>query len=477
MKNSHRFYVHGKWVEPVGSGSIAVVNPSTEKEIGQISVGTSADVDLAVAAARDALESFSQTSREERIALLERIMLEYKKRWDEMALCISQEMGAPIGLAKTGQAGAGYQHFASALNVLKSFEFEQDRGNSKIIREPIGVCGLITPWNWPIHQIASKVAPALACGCTMVLKPSEMAPFNAMIFAEVLDAAELPPGVFNLVNGDGPTTGEAMSSHPGIDMMSFTGSTRAGVSVARASADSVKRVVQELGGKSPNILLDDADFEETVMRDVTRMMINAGQSCNAPSRMLVPAARLDEVKSIAAKAVESIVTGDPQDEATTLGPVVSESQWNRVQRYIEVGIEEGCETVTGGTGRPQGYETGYFVKPTVFVGCHNKCTIATEEIFGPVLCILTYTDIDNAVEIANDTNYGLSAYVASSDVQRATAVARRLRAGNVHINGKWGSEPMPFGGYKQSGNGREGGAFGFEDYLEMKAVIGCNASP
>ncbi len=477
MKNSLRFYINGEWIDPVSSDTLAVINPATEQEIGRIVVGSSADVDRAVAAARGAFEDFSQTSLEERIAILERILVEYKKRWDDMAQCISNEMGAPIGLAKTGQAGAGYQHFASALNALKSFEFETDLGNSKIVREPIGVCGLITPWNWPIHQIASKVAPALACGCTMILKPSEVAPFNAMILAEIIDAADLPAGVFNLVNGDGPTTGEAMSSHPDIDMMSFTGSTRAGTSVARAAADSVKRVVQELGGKSPNIILDDADFEDTVTRDVTRMMINAGQSCNAPSRMLVPVDRLDDVKRIAAKAVDAIITGDPQDEATTLGPVVSQLQWNRIQRFIEAGIEEGCELIAGGTGRPDGHETGYFVKPTIFVGRDNKSAIATEEIFGPVLCILTYRDLEDAVEIANDTNYGLSAYVSSNDIQRATAIARRLRAGNVHINGQWGSEPMPFGGYKQSGNGREGGVFGFEDYLEVKAVIGCNPSP
>ena len=475
MQNALKFYINGQWVDPITPNAFDVINPATEQAIGQISLGSAADVDRAVVAARQAFKDYSQTSREERISYLEKILAGYKKRWDELALCMSQEMGAPLAFANRSQTGAGYADMSAVLEALKTYEFEKKLGNSQIIHEAIGVCGLITPWNWPMNQIVLKVAPALACGCTMVLKPSEIAPLNAIIFAEIIDEAGLPAGVFNLVNGDGPGVGEAMSAHPDIDMMSFTGSTRAGRAVAHGSAESVKRVAQELGGKSPNIILDDADFEAAITRDVLVMMSNTGQSCNAPSRMLVPANRLDDVREIAIRAAQSIVVGDPQDSNTTMGPLVSELQWNKVQGLINKGIEEGCQVIIGGPGKPEGLETGYYARPTIFADVSNDKSIAVEEIFGPVFAILTYDDLDQAIEIANDTDYGLSAYVSSTDIDRANTVARRLRAGNVHINGKWGTEPTPFGGYKQSGNGREGGVFGFEDFLEIKAVMGFYA--
>lgn len=472
MNNALKFYINGEWVDPVTPQVCDVINPATEQSMGQISLGSSADVDRAVAAARDAFESYSRTSREQRISYLEKILQGFKERWDEFAQVISLEMGAPMNFAKSSQTGAGYVHIKYVLEALRKYEFEYQLGNSMIIHEPIGVCGLITPWNWPINQVVLKVAPALACGCSMVLKPSEIAPFDAMILAEIIDEAGVPAGVFNLVNGEGPVVGEAMSAHPDIDLMSFTGSTRAGTAVARASANTVKRVAQELGGKSPYIILDDADLEEAVTWGVLEMMSNTGQSCNAPSRMLVPAASLDEVEAIAIKAAQSIVVGDPGDGHTSMGPLVSESQWVKVQGLINKGLEEGCKVIVGGPGKPAGLENGYYARPTIFTGVSNDRTIAKEEIFGPVLTILTYQDPEEAIRIANDTLYGLSAYVASGDSDRANSVARSLRAGNVHINGEWGDEPTPFGGYKQSGNGREVGEFGFADFLEIKAVIG-----
>ncbi len=467
-----QFYIDGEWVEPLGSGVLDVINPATEQPMGRISLGNSADVDRAVAAARKAFEAFSHSSVEERIGLLEKILAIYKRRWQDIAELIRLEMGAPVNLARGSQTASGYAVFESALQALKAFEFEYRLGNTRVLLEPIGVCGLITPWNWPINQVAHKVSTALACSCTMVLKPSEIAPFDAMVLAEIMHEAGVPAGVFNLVNGDGPSVGQAMSAHPGIDMMSFTGSTRAGTAVARAAAASVKRVAQELGGKSPNIILDDADLETAVTSGVLELMSNTGQSCNAPSRMLVPASLLEDVEAIAVRAVESIVVGDPRDETTTMGPLVSQLQWDKVQNLIHAGIKEGCELIAGGPGRPAGLETGYYARPTIFSRVHNDNTIAVEEIFGPVLAILTYRDVDEAVSIANDTLYGLSAYVASSDLDRAKSVARRLRAGNVHINGQWGDRTTPFGGYKQSGNGREGGVFGFPDFLEIKAIMG-----
>jgi aldehyde dehydrogenase (NAD+) len=400
----------------------------------------------------------------------------YAERHDEIAETISREMGAPITLARAAQAAAGPRHLGLALDVLRTFDFEEMRGATRILREPVGVCGLITPWNWPMNQVMAKVAPALAAGCTVVLKPSEVAPLNALLLAEVLDAAGVPAGVFNLVNGDGPTVGQAIAAHPDVDMVSFTGSTRAGIEVARAAAPTVKRVTQELGGKSPNVLLDDADLERAVTGGMLTCARNAGQSCNAPTRMLVPAARHDEAVAIARATAERLVVGHPGDEATQLGPVASEAQWCKVQALIERGIEEGATLATGGPGRPEGLERGYYVRPTVFGHVRNDMTIAREEIFGPVLSILPYADEDEAVAIANDTEYGLAGYVTSGDLERARRVARRIRAGQVYLNGSTPDFSAPFGGYKRSGNGREWGRAGFEEYLETKAVAGWEPS-
>jgi aldehyde dehydrogenase (NAD+) len=452
-----------------------VINPATEEPICAIALGNSADVDRAVAAAKAAFETFSQTTREERIALLEKIIECYKARMGDIAAAVSQEMGAPVGLANAAQAPAGLGHLMYTLNALKEFSFEQMVAGNKIVREPIGVCGLITPWNWPLNQIAAKVGPAIAAGCTMVLKPTEIAPINALIFAEVMHEAGVPAGVFNLVNGTGPDVGVAMSSHPDIDMMSFTGSTRAGISVAQEAAKTVKRVTQELGGKSPNIILDDADFAAAVSRDMAGMCMNTGQSCNAPTRMLVPEARMDEAAAIAKATAEAIVVGDPSDAGTQVGPLVSQMQFDKVQALIQKGIDEGAKLETGGVGRPEGMNRGYFVKPTVFSHVTNDMTIAQEEIFGPVLSLIGYKDEEDAVRIANDTVYGLSAYISGS-AERAKAVASKLRAGNVHLNGAGVNPGAPFGGYKQSGNGREFSVWGLEEFLETKAVIGFDAA-
>ena len=476
MSNRQKFYINGEWVEPSTSATLAVINPATEEPIDAIALGGPADVDKAVAAAKAAFETFSQTTREERVALLERIIATYSGRMGEVAQVISQEMGAPLPLANAAQAPAGLGHFMTTLEVLKTFEFEEDIGTSHVVREPAGVCGFITPWNWPINQIACKVAPALAAGCTMVLKPSEVAPFNAILFAEILDEAGVPAGVFNLVNGDGPTVGTALSSHPDVDMMSFTGSTRAGIEVARNAAPTVKRVAQELGGKSANIILDDADFQAAISRDVFGMCMNSGQSCNAPTRMLVPNARMDEAAAIAKAAAENVRVGAPDADGTTIGPVVSEVQFNKIQALIEKGIEEGAKLETGGPGRPDGLNQGYYVRPTVFSHVTNDMTIAREEIFGPVLSLIGYDDDEDAVRIANDTVYGLSGYISSGDPERAKAIARRIRSGNVHLNGAPVDNKAPFGGYKQSGNGREWGSHGFEEFLEVKAIMGYNAA-
>ncbi|MYH14437.1 MAG: aldehyde dehydrogenase family protein [Gammaproteobacteria bacterium] len=476
MSNRQKFYINGEWVEPSTSATLEVINPATEEPIDTIALGGSADVDKAVAAAKAAFETFSQTSREERVALLEQIIATYSARMGDVAQVISQEMGAPLPLANAAQAPAGLGHFMTTLEVLKTFEFEEDIGTSHVVREPAGVCGFITPWNWPINQIACKVAPALAAGCTMVLKPSEVAPFNAILFAEILDEAGVPAGVFNLVNGDGPTVGVALSSHPDVDMMSFTGSTRAGIEVARNAAPTVKRVAQELGGKSANIILDDADFQAAISRDVFGMCMNSGQSCNAPTRMLVPNARMDEAAAIAKAAAENVKVGAPDADGTTIGPVVSEVQFNKIQGLIEKGIEEGAKLETGGPGRPDGMNQGYYVRPTVFSHVTNDMTIAREEIFGPVLSLIGYEDDEDAVRIANDTVYGLSGYISSGDPERAKAIARRIRSGNVHLNGAPVDNKAPFGGYKQSGNGREWGTHGFEEFLEVKAIMGYNAA-
>lgn len=472
MRESLQFYINGQWVDPVQPKTLDVINPATEEAVGRISLGSAADVDKAVAAARAAFETYGRTSREERIALLERIIAVYQARIDEMAETISLEMGAPMWLAKAAQAPAALAHLMQALEILKSYEFVQNRGSTRILHEPIGVCGFITPWNWPVNQIACKVAPALAAGCTMVLKPTEIAPLNGILFAEILHEAGVPPGVFNLINGDGPTVGAAISSHPGIDMVSFTGSTRAGTQVAKAAADTVKRVAQELGGKSPNIILDDADLKRAVEGGVRSCFTNSGQSCNAPTRMLVPRSRHAEAVAIAKAAAEAVKVGDPRTDGTTIGPVVSETQFEKIQRLIQAGIKEGAELVTGGPGRPEGLQRGYYVRPTVFANVRNDMTVAREEIFGPVLCILPYENEEDAIRIANDTVYGLSGYVSSGDPERALRVASRLRAGNVHLNGAGPDFTAPFGGYKQSGNGREWGPYGFEEFLEVKAVMG-----
>jgi aldehyde dehydrogenase (NAD+) len=472
MRECHDFYIDGRWVAPKRPKTLPVLDPATEEPIGSISLGSKDDVDDAVAAARRAFPAYARTTREERLALLGRVMEVYQKHYDEMAETISREMGAPLWLSKAAQAAAPLAHLGTIIEVLKAYQFDRERGTTLMRREPIGVCGLITPWNWPVNQIACKVLPALAAGCTMVLKPSEVAPLNAVIWTQILHEAGVPAGVFNLVNGDGPTVGEALASHPGIDMMSFTGSTRAGVAVAIASAPSVKRVAQELGGKSPNIVLDDADLEAAVSRGVQSCFTNSGQSCNAPTRMLVSRARHDKALQIAKAAAEAMRVGDPFTDGTMLGPVVSAPQFDKIQRLIQAGIDEGATVVTGGVGRPDGFARGYYVRPTVFGGVSNDMTIAREEIFGPVLSILPYEGEEQAVAIANDTPYGLSAYVQSGDLEHARRVALQLRAGNVHLNGAGPDFHASFGGYKQSGNGREWGEAGFEEFLELKAVLG-----
>jgi acyl-CoA reductase-like NAD-dependent aldehyde dehydrogenase len=478
MRDYRQFYIDGAWVGPASGRSFEVINPATEAVSGVISLGDRADVDRAVAAARRAFDSYSRTGREERIALLQKIIEVYSRRMDDLAQAITEEMGAPLAtVSRPMQAPAGLGHFKVAMGVLKDFEFEKSQGATRIVREPVGVVGMITPWNWPANQIACKVAPALAAGCTMVLKPSEMAPLSAHVIAEILHEAGVPKGVFNLVDGDGPTVGAALSSHPGIDMMSFTGSTRAGIQVDKAAADTVKKVALELGGKSPNIVLDDADFRKAVGHGVAAMMLNTGQSCNAPSRMLVPSLRIGEVEDIATAAVAKVKVGDPLDPASTMGPQASGAQWRRVQALIEIGLKEGARLISGGPGRPEGMRGGFYTRPTIFSRVTNNMTIAREEIFGPVLCILPYTDEEEAIRIANDTPYGLSGYVSSGDLDHARAVARRIRAGNVHLNGQNLDIAAPFGGYKQSGLGREWGAFGLEEYLEVKAVMGFGDMP
>jgi aldehyde dehydrogenase (NAD+) len=470
MREYLKFYIDGRWVDPLAPNAFDVENPATEQVAGKISLGSAADVDAAVSAARRAFASWSQTSREQRLELLEAILAEYQNRLGDLAEAVTEEMGAPPSLAAGPQAQLGLGHLVTAIDVLKNFPFEEQHGATLIAKEPIGVCGLITPWNWPLNQIAVKVYPALATGCTMVLKPSEVAPFSAQIFTEVLDAAGVPAGVFNVVNGDGPGVGVALASHPGVDMVSFTGSTRAGVEVATNAAPTVKRVTQELGGKSPNVVLDDAGFADAVRAGVANMMPNSGQSCNAPSRMLVPKTRMDEAITIAREVAEQVNVGS-SDDARAIGPVASRTQFDKVQGLIQRGIDEGATVVAGGPGRPAGLDKGYYVKPTVFANVTNDMTIAREEIFGPVLCILAYDDIDQAVEIANDTDYGLAGYVSGADLETARAVARRIRAGWVTINHAFDMNSA-FGGYKHSGNGREWSEFGFHEYLEVKSTLG-----
>jgi len=471
MRDYMKFYINGAWVDPTTPRKLAVINPATEEVCGHVSNGSAADVDKAVAAARAAFETFSRTSREERIDLLERILAEYQKRFGDIAQAITEEMGAPASLAQRAQAPIGLGHISTGIAVLKSFQFEEDRGPTRIVKEPIGVCGMITPWNWPINQIACKVVPALATGCAMVLKPSEESPFSAYIWTEILHAAGVPAGVFNMINGTGADVGAAIASHPGIDMVSFTGSTRAGIEVAKAAAPTVKRVAQELGGKSPNIILEDADLPSAVGGGVKHVMNNSGQSCNAPTRMLVPTAKMDEVIVIAKAAAESTTVGDPNGNAQ-MGPVVNKTQWEKIQRLIQAGIDEGATLVTGGVGRPEGLDKGFYVKPTVFANVTNEMTVAKEEIFGPVVSILGYETVDEAVQVGNDTEYGLAAYVSGKDMSKIRDVASKLRAGQVSINGGGGDMMAPFGGYKMSGNGREWGDYGFSEFLEIKAVLG-----
>ena len=469
----NKFFINGKWIEPTGRSTLDVINPATEKAFATISLGNADDVDSAAKAAKSAFDSWSNSSIEERKEIISNIVGGLKSRSDEMATAISSEMGAPMGLSKTAQVGSGLGHFMNVLSILENFEFEEIRGTTKIVKEPAGVCGFITPWNWPLNQIACKVAPAIAAGCTMVLKPSEIAPISAYILTEIIAESGLPAGVFNLVNGDGLTVGAAISGHPDIDLVSFTGSTRAGREVAKAAADGIKRVTQELGGKSANIILNDVpDFARAVSGGVAGCFGNSGQSCNAPTRMLVPQSRMEEAINAAKAAAAKSVVGDPSAESTRMGPVVSEIQFNKIQTLIQKGIDEGADLITGGPSRPEGLEEGYFVRPTIFANVSNDMTIAREEIFGPVLSIIGYKDDDDAVSIANDTDYGLSGYV-SGEPEHAQAIARKLRTGNVHINGAGPDFSAPFGGYKQSGNGREWGIEGFEEFLETKAMMGA----
>jgi aldehyde dehydrogenase (NAD+) len=472
MKDCRKFYIDGKWVDPAEVHDFAVINPANEEPIATISLGNAADVDRAVAAAKRAFESYSEASLDERLGLLRRIIEVYQAKMEEMAETISREMGASISLSRKAQAPAGLAHLSEIVKVLGHFKFEEFKGSTLMRKEPIGVCGLITPWNWPMNQIVCKVAPALAAGCTMVLKPSEVAPLSAYLFTQILHEAAVPPGVFNMVNGDGPTVGAAISSHPDVAMVSFTGSTRAGVAVAVAAAPTVKRVTQELGGKSANILLDDADFQNAVPQGVQECFRNAGQSCNAPTRMLVPRSKMVEAVVAAKRSAEATKVGDPFTDGTSIGPLASKSQFDNVQRLINEGVQEGAKLVAGGPGRPDSFTKGYFVKPTVFADVRNDMTIAREEIFGPVLSIIPYENEDDAVRIANDTPYGLSGFVTSGDVERARRVAKRIRSGNVHVNGARVDFGGCFGGFKQSGNGREWGETGLEEFLELKAILG-----
>jgi aldehyde dehydrogenase (NAD+) len=475
MSHALQFYIGGEWVAPAGHARLPVIDPSTEEAFAEIAMGTPADVDRAVAAARRAFASFSVTTPDERLALIRKILEAYGERYDEMAQIISREIGAPRALAQGWQAGLGTRHLKELIRTCEAFTWQRSKGTTLITHEPIGVVALITPWNWPINQIVCKVAPAIAAGCTMVLKPSEVSPLNALLFAEILDAAGVPPGVFNLVNGDGPTVGAALCSHPDVDMVSFTGSTRAGIQIATLAAPTVKRVHQELGGKSANLILVDADLDAAVTAGVNACFGNSGQSCNAPTRMFVPAARHEEAVAIARRAAEAHVVGPADAPGITLGPVVSELQFERIQRLIQTGVDEGARVVTGGPGRPEGLTRGYFVRPTVFAEVTPDMTIARDEIFGPVLAILPYRDEEDAIAMANDSVFGLAAYVQSGDLEHARRVAFRLRAGSVHLNYPAWDAGAPFGGYKQSGNGREYGEWGLEAFLEVKGIVGYGA--
>ena len=470
MNNELKFYINGLWVDSNSVEQIEVLNPATEEILGKITAGTKEDVDIAVEAAIHAFQTYSNFSREQKIAIFESIIKEYEARLPEMAEVISDEMGAPMWLSNVAQAASGLGHFKTTLNYLKSFEFEKDDDGFTLRKEPIGVVGMITPWNWPINQVSTKVASALAAGCTMVLKPSEISPFCAMLLAEILDSSSLPKGVFNLVNGYGPIVGAALSEHRSIDMMSFTGSTRAGIAVAQASAKNVKRVSQELGGKSANIILDDANIEKAVAAGVSHCFLNSGQSCNAPTRMLVSEKNYDIAVSVAKEVAEKTIVGDPKNENTRIGPISNKTQYEKIIRLIQIGIDEGALLVTGGAERPDNLDKGYYVRPTVFANVTNDMTIAKEEIFGPVICLIKYSSEEEAIEIANDTEYGLAGYV-QGEISHATEVARKIRAGQITINGGNRENAAPFGGYKMSGNGREHGRIGLEEFLETKAII------
>ncbi|MDY0831380.1 aldehyde dehydrogenase family protein [Pseudomonas sp. SED1] len=469
---SEQFYIDGRWVSPVIAASLPVVNPATEEVVAQVASGSAEDVDRAVAAARAAFAGWSATPAASRALVLGRIHELILERKEQLAQALSLEMGAAIGFARAMQVPLAAEHVRVARDLLTRYRFQTVEGGTAIQREPIGVCGLITPWNWPLYQITAKVAPAIAAGCTVVLKPSELSPLSALLFAQLVHDAGLPPGVFNLVNGSGAQVGAAMAAHPDIDMISITGSNRAGALVAQAAAPTVKRVTQELGGKSPNVLLPDADFAKAVPLGVMSAFRNVGQSCSAPTRMIVPKNRLAEVEALAAATANALIVGDPQSEDTQLGPIANEAQFNRVQAMIQAGLDEGAKLVCGGPGRVLGFDKGFYTRPTVFSEVNSAMRIAQEEIFGPVLCIIAYETVDEAVAIANDTVYGLGAHVQGHDLTQARAVASRIRAGQVHLNYPAWNPMAPFGGYKRSGNGREYGVQGFEEYLETKAIIG-----
>ena len=469
--NLTKFYINGEFVDPSSKETLEIINPATEEEIGIVALGSTIDVDKAVYSARKAFSVSSKLSKKDRLDILETIRENYKKRYRDVSEAIRLEMGAPVKLAEGAQTATGLGHLKTAMRVLEKHEFEYKHEDYIVREEPIGVCGLITPWNWPINQIVSKFAPAFAAGCTVVLKPSEIAPLSAMIIAEIIHESQIPPGMFNLVNGLGNVVGEAMSSHKDIDMMSFTGSTRGGVAVAKASATNVKRVSQELGGKSPNLILDDNSFNTSITNGVIHVMGNSGQSCNAPTRMLVPKSRHDEAITIAKSALEKVKVGDPLDLNSDLGPLVSKNQFDKVQKLIKKGIEEGANLVAGGTGRPNGYEKGFYARPTIFGNVSNQMVIAKEEIFGPVLAIIPYDDLEEAISIANDTIYGLAAYVTGEDQEKCLEISRELRAGQISINYGSSGPSAPFGGYKQSGNGREKAEWGLTEFLEVKAIM------
>lgn len=469
---AQQFYINGGWCSPATPASSPVVNPATESVVAEVASGSAEDVDRAVAAARAAFPGWSATSAEARAVFLGKIYDLILERKESLAQALSLEMGAAIGFARAMQVPLAAEHVRIARDLLSTYRFQTVESGTAIEREPIGVCGLITPWNWPLYQITAKVAPAIAAGCTVVLKPSELSPLSALLFAQLVHDAGLPPGVFNLVNGTGPDVGGAMAAHPDIDMISITGSNRAGALVAQAAAPTVKRVTQELGGKSPNVLLPDADFANVVPLGVMTAFRNVGQSCSAPTRMIVPKDRLAEVEALAAATANAIILGDPQSEDTVLGPIANEAQFKRVQAMIESGLSEGAKLVCGGPGRVPGHETGFYARPTVFSEVDSSMRIAQEEIFGPVLCIIAYETLDEAVAIANDTVYGLSAHVQSRNLDHARAVASRIRAGQVLLNHPAWNPMAPFGGYKRSGNGREFGVYGFEEYLETKAIVG-----